>query len=132
MSAIMICIWIVTCRWGMLGALTVWGIFGVLCAGGLVIAAQCKDPFGRLVPVGLVAVFFSQMAINTGMTIGIMPITGMTLPFVSAGGSSLVSAWIMVRSWTLVRSPILSGASSPRSTQPNQMPTSAARLTSCC
>ena len=46
--------------------------------------------------VGLVAVLFSQMAINTGMTIGIMPITGMTLPFVSAGGSSLVSAWIMV------------------------------------
>ena len=87
---------VVTCRWGMLGAMTVWGTFVLLCAGGLVIAAQCKDPFGRLVPVGLVAMFFSQMAINTGMSIGLMPITGMTLPFVSAGGSSLVSAWIMV------------------------------------
>ena len=87
---------VVTCRWGMLGAMMVWGIFLMLCGGGLVIAAQCKDPFGRLVPVGLVTVLFSQMAINTGMTIGLMPITGMTLPFVSAGGSSLVSAWIMV------------------------------------
>jgi len=87
---------VVTCRWGVLGAVAVWGVFLVLCGGGLLIAAQCKDPFGRLVSVGLVAVLFSQMAINTGMTIGIMPITGMTLPFVSAGGSSLVSAWIMV------------------------------------
>ncbi len=87
---------VVTCRWGILGAMTVWGFFLLLCGGGLVIAAQCKDPFGRLVPVGLVTVFFSQMAINTGMTIGVMPITGMTLPFVSAGGSSLVSAWIMI------------------------------------
>ena len=87
---------VVTCRWGMLGAMTVWGIFVLLCAGGLIIAAQCKDPFGRLVPVGLVAMFFSQMAINTGMSIGLVPITGMTLPFVSAGGSSLVTAWIMV------------------------------------
>ena len=87
---------VITCRWGVLGAAAVWGVFLVLCGGGLLIAAQCKDPFGRLVCVGLVAVLFSQMAINTGMTIGIMPITGMTLPFVSAGGSSLVSAWIMV------------------------------------
>ena len=87
---------VVTCRWGVLGAAAVWGVFLVLCGSGLLIAAQCKDPFGRLVCVGLVAIFFSQMAINTGMTIGIMPITGMTLPFVSAGGSSLVSAWIMV------------------------------------
>ncbi len=87
---------VITCRWGVLGAAAVWGVFLVLCGGGLLIAAQAKDPFGRLVCVGLVAVLFSQMAINTGMTIGIMPITGMTLPFVSAGGSSLVSAWIMV------------------------------------
>jgi len=87
---------VITCRWGVLGAAAVWGVFLVLCGGGLIIAGQCKDPYGRLVCVGLVAVLFSQMAINTGMTIGIMPITGMTLPFVSAGGSSMVSAWIMV------------------------------------
>jgi rod shape determining protein RodA len=87
---------VIACRWGLLGALATWGAFLVLCAGGLAIAAQCKDPFGRLVPVGIVAVIFAQMTINTGMVIGLMPITGMTLPFVSYGGSSLVSAWIMV------------------------------------
>ena len=87
---------VITCRWGMLGGMVVLGTFAVMCAGGLLIAAQCKDPFGRLVPVGIVAILFAQMTINTGMTIGVMPITGMTLPFVSYGGSSLVSGWIMI------------------------------------
>ena len=60
------------------------------------IAAQCKDPFGRLIAVGIVSLLFAQMAINCGMTIGVMPITGMTLPFVSYGGSSLITAWLML------------------------------------
>jgi cell division protein FtsW (lipid II flippase) len=87
---------VIACRWGMLGALGTIGIFGVFCLGGVLVAGQSKDPFGRLVAVGVVAVLFSQMTINAGMTIGLMPITGMTLPFVSSGGSSLVSAWLMV------------------------------------
>lgn len=87
---------VVTCRWGMLGGILTWGLFGMLCLGGLLVAGQNKDPLGRLIAVGIVAVLFSQMVINTGMTIGLMPITGMTLPFVSSGGSSLIAAWIMV------------------------------------
>ncbi|MHC4209330.1 MAG: FtsW/RodA/SpoVE family cell cycle protein [Planctomycetota bacterium] len=87
---------VIACRWGLLGALATWGAFLALGAGALAIAAQGKDPFGRLVPVGIAAAFFAQMTINTGMVIGVMPITGMTLPFVSYGGSSLVSAWIMI------------------------------------
>ncbi|MCI0362297.1 MAG: FtsW/RodA/SpoVE family cell cycle protein, partial [Phycisphaerales bacterium] len=74
---------------------TVLGLMGLFCAGGLMTAAMCKDPFGRLVAVGIVATLFSQMAINIGMTIGILPITGLPLPFVSYGGSSLVATWIM-------------------------------------
>jgi cell division protein FtsW (lipid II flippase) len=87
---------VISCRWGMVGALVTWGLFGLLCFGGLMVAAQCRDPFGRLTAVGLVAMLFAQMVINTGMTIGLLPITGMTLPFVSYGGSSVLSAWLMV------------------------------------
>jgi rod shape determining protein RodA len=87
---------VICCRWGVLGAAMIWGLFAILCGGGLMIASQCKDPFGRLVAVGIVAVLLAQMTINTGMTIGLLPITGMTLPFVSYGGSSLVTCWVMI------------------------------------
>ena len=87
---------VIACRWGLLGAVATWGAFLALAAGGLLVAAQNKDPFARLVPIGIIAILLSQMTINTGMTIGLMPITGMTLPFVSYGGSSVVTAWIMV------------------------------------
>ena len=87
---------VVCCRWGLLGALMTWGLFAMFCIGGLWTAALCKDPFGRLVAVGIVAVIFAQMLINTGMNIGLLPITGITLPFISYGGSSLVAKWIMV------------------------------------
>jgi cell division protein FtsW (lipid II flippase) len=87
---------VICCRWGILGAITTWTLFGAFVLGGFLIAARCKDPFGRLVAVGLVATVFAQMAINTGMTLGLTPITGMTLPFVSSGGSSLIASWMMV------------------------------------
>ncbi len=87
---------VICCRWGMAGALATGALFTLLCVGGVFVAAQCKDPFGRLVAVGLSTVLFTQMTINIGMTLGLMPITGMTLPFVSYGGSSLVSVWIMI------------------------------------
>lgn len=86
---------VICLRWGVLGALVVWGLYMLLATGGLLIAIGCRDPFPRLVAVGLTAMLLSQMFINTAMTIGLAPITGLTLPFVSAGGSSLVVAWMM-------------------------------------
>jgi len=75
---------------GFVGCLTVLFLYGVVFLYGVEIAAITYDPFGRLLAVGVVALLFSQLVINAGMTMGLMPITGMTLPLVSYGGSSLV------------------------------------------
>ena len=87
---------VICTRWGMVGGILTWLLYGMLLLGGLLTAAWCRDPFGRLLSVGISVGIMAQMIVNTGMTIGLMPITGMTLPFVSYGGSSLLAAWIMV------------------------------------
>ncbi len=87
---------VICCRWGVIGAAVTWGLFALFAVGGILTAGQCKEPFGRLVAVGIVALLTAQMTVNTGMTIGVLPITGITLPFVSYGGSSLVAGWLMV------------------------------------
>ena len=77
-------------QWGLLGCLVLLGLYGVIVAAGVRIAMGTDEPFGRLLAIGVVALLFSQICINVGMTIGLMPITGMTLPLVSYGGSSLI------------------------------------------
>jgi cell division protein FtsW (lipid II flippase) len=87
---------VICTRAGLLGGVVVVGFYLLFMAGALLAAALNKDPFARLVAVGISAVVFTQMFVNTGMTVGVLPITGMTLPFVSYGGSSLVANFIMV------------------------------------
>jgi len=77
-------------QWGFVGCLVVLVCYGVIFVFGVEIAVSTYDPFGRLLAVGVMALLFSQLFINTGMTMGLMPITGMTLPMISYGGSSLV------------------------------------------
>lgn len=77
-------------QWGFVGAVGLLLLYVVLAACGLEIAANNTDPFGRLLAVGIVAMFVIEVTINVGMTLGLMPITGLTLPFVSYGGSSLL------------------------------------------
>ena len=86
---------VVVNRWGFTGALAVIGLYLVYLLGLVGVAAMTKNPFGRLACVGFAAIVASQMTINIGMNIGLFPITGMTLPFVSYGGSSLLSALLM-------------------------------------
>ena len=86
---------VITLRWGLLGAIGTWALYMLFAIGGIFAAIGCKDPFPRLVAVGLTTMILSQMIINSAMTLGLAPITGLTLPFVSAGGSSLVIAWLM-------------------------------------
>lgn len=81
-------------RFGLVGCVGVLAAYGLLFAGGLAVAHGTREPFGRLLAVGITALLATQTAINTGMTVGLMPITGMTLPLASYGGSSLLSTCI--------------------------------------
>ena len=78
-------------RWGLAGCTAVFVLYLILLARGLLIAAGTREPFGRLLAVGIVAQLATQVVINTGMTVGLMPITGLTLPLLSYGGSSLLA-----------------------------------------
>lgn len=81
-------------RWGLIGGLVTLLLYLVLFARGLMIAAATREPFGRLVAVGIVALLAAQTIINTGMTVGLMPVTGITLPLMSYGGSSLLATCV--------------------------------------
>jgi len=83
-------------RFGLLGVGALLALYAAWIGGALAVAATCKDPFGRLVCVGFATIVATQAGINIGMTLGLLPITGMTLPFVSYGGSSLVMGFVMV------------------------------------
>ena len=72
------------------------GLYGALGIGGLLIAHLCAHPFGRLVAVGITTMLVSQALVHASMTLGLLPITGITLPLVSYGGSSLVTTWGMI------------------------------------
>ncbi len=78
-------------QWGLLGAVVVLGCYLVIVVAGLHIASATTEPFGRLLAVGVVTLLAAQTIINVGMALGLLPITGMTLPFVSYGGSSFLS-----------------------------------------
>jgi rod shape determining protein RodA len=76
---------------GFIGALVLLVLFAALLWRLLVSGWRSKDPFGMLFASGLAAMILFQLIVNLGMVIGIMPITGIPLPFVSHGGASLIS-----------------------------------------
>lgn len=81
---------------GFAGGSAVIALLGVVLWRGLRIAARAPDAFGRIVASGIVAWFAFQTFVNVGMTLGIMPVTGLPLPFVSYGGSSMLAGWLAV------------------------------------
>jgi rod shape determining protein RodA len=76
-------------QWGLVGCIIVIIAYVVIIVCGLEVAMITNDPFGRLLTVGVVVMIVVQALLNICMNLGLAPITGMTLPFVSAGGSSL-------------------------------------------
>jgi rod shape determining protein RodA len=83
-------------RWGLIGGVLTLAVYLALFARGLLIAGATREPFGRLVAVGIVTLLATQTIINTGMTVGLLPVVGITLPLMSYGGSSLLMTVVAV------------------------------------
>ena len=81
---------------GFIGGVILLTLFGLLLWRCFKIGVTAKDTFGTMLVIGIVALFFFQILINMGMTMGIMPITGVTLPFMSYGGTSLLVNFIAI------------------------------------
>lgn len=83
-------------QWGFLGAIVLLTLYGFLIYKMISIARTSKDIFGSVICVGIVSYFLFAILQNIGMTIGLLPITGITLPLISYGGSSLLTTVISV------------------------------------
>ncbi|MCE5312578.1 MAG: rod shape-determining protein RodA [Nitrospiraceae bacterium] len=81
-------------EWGFIGSITLFSLYIVLFLRGLDTAKKAKDEFGKLVATGVVSMFFIYFLVNTGMTLGMMPVVGVPLPFMSYGGTALLSNFI--------------------------------------
>ena len=82
-------------EFGLVGGLVVIALYALLCWRGIMIAARA-DRAGHLVAVGIVCWFAFQAFQNIGMNLGLMPVTGLPLPFVSYGGSSMFAQGLAV------------------------------------
>jgi rod shape determining protein RodA len=76
---------------GFVGAAILFALYAVLIVAALRIAFRARDPFGMLLAGGVASMLLFQILVNVGMAISLMPVTGIPLPFISHGGSSLVS-----------------------------------------
>lgn len=81
-------------EWGFVGAMVVIGIYWLICYRLVIIAQNAKDDFGSLLAIGVLAMLVFQIAINIGMTIGLAPVTGIPLPWMSYGRSALLTNFI--------------------------------------
>ena len=78
-------------EWGFVGAMALISLYLALMLRGLVVVGRAKERFGALLAFGVLSNVFWQAVINLGMTTGLLPVVGITLPFFSYGGSSLVT-----------------------------------------
>jgi rod shape determining protein RodA len=76
---------------GFVGAMALFALFAILLLRGLRSAYLASEPFGRLLAVGIVGMILFQLFVNVGMNISILPVAGIPLPFISFGGSSLIT-----------------------------------------
>jgi rod shape determining protein RodA len=83
-------------EWGFVGSAVLIVLFLLLIIWGLNVAHSSRDPFGTILAVGISSMIFWQVFVNIGMVMGLMPVVGIPLPFVSYGGSSIATTMIAI------------------------------------
>ena len=83
-------------EWGFAGSIVVLALYTALLMMGIDVAASARDRFGAFVAMGVVSLLFWQIAVNLGGVLGLMPLTGVTLPLMSYGGSSMIAILVSV------------------------------------
>jgi len=83
-------------EWGFVGCFVLLALFALLILLSLRVARRSRDRYGALIVVGMTALLMWQVLINIGMVIGLLPVVGITLPFVSYGGSSLLTLCLAI------------------------------------
>ncbi|MFO7665208.1 MAG: rod shape-determining protein RodA [Desulfobacterales bacterium] len=83
-------------EWGFIGSLVLLLLFFMLVIWGLKITYGCRDTFGTILSFGITAMLSLEVIVNIGMAMGLMPVVGVTLPFISYGGSSIVATMISI------------------------------------
>ena len=83
-------------EFGLIGATLLVVLYAALIARGLMIAANAPTPFSRLLAGGVTLIFFTYAFVNMGMVSGILPVVGVPLPFISYGGTALVTLFVGV------------------------------------
>jgi rod shape determining protein RodA len=83
-------------EFGFLGASIVLGLFAALLLHALRVASISKNRFASLAAIGIMGIFSTHIIMNTGMSMGLMPVVGLPLPFLSYGGSALVANMMMI------------------------------------
>jgi rod shape determining protein RodA len=78
--------------WGFVGCLVLLSCYALLLFRGIDIAATARDPVGRLVALGATSLIAAQLFVNVGMVVGLLPVVGIPLPFMSYGGSSMLAS----------------------------------------
>lgn len=81
---------------GLVGTLATIGLYAVFGWAGFTIALRCRDPFGKRLAVGFIALVLSQATLNLSAVLGLAPLTGVPLPFISFGGSHLITSLVAV------------------------------------
>lgn len=81
---------------GLAGMMAVLLIYGLIVERGVRTALAARDPFGKLLAIGLSGAFAIQVFVVAGGVMGLIPLTGMTMPFLAAGGSSVIANWALI------------------------------------